>query len=427
MDGLTESDTSAAAPVSRPPPPLDTSSRGGGGAWPALARTLRPALDPLLSRSLVSAVVVVLGLRIALGLVGWASIQVWPITSVGGDHLELLISDRTRAWPTLGPWQRYDALWYQHLATSGYTDPQTDTAFYPLYPGLVHLVGSLIGGSYVLAGLLVTTLAAIAGLALLHRLVTEDADVPTADRALLYCAIAPAAFFLLAPFTEGLFLALSVGAFLAARRRHFVTAGILGGLAGVTRVVGALLVAPLLVEAAADAWERRRAGQPALRLAHVAVFLPVASFLAWNAWLVLHVGVAGGSFGPAERVWGTHLAAPWTALRESIDSLVHHGHVEEALNLGAALALAVTTPVMLGRLPLSYAVYSALSFAVVACRENFVTPLESAARFATVAFPVFVLCALAGRRLWVDRLVVTVFPVVMTAAFVGYVHFVFVG
>lgn len=374
---------------------------------------------------MISAAALVVGLRLALGLVGWASVQVWPITVVGGDHLELLLSGQSRAWPTLGPWQRWDALWYHHLAAAGYTDPQTDTAFYPLYPALVRLVGTVTAGDYLLAGLLVSTLATIAGLALLHRLVAADHDVATADRAVLYCAVAPAAFFFLAPFTEGLFLALSVATVLAARRRRFALGGGLGALAATSRVAGVLLAAPLAVEALADVRERRRGGERGLRRGHLATLLPVAAFAAWNGWVVVHYGVADGTFGPASRVWGVHPTPPWTALREALDALPHH--LEEMVNVVSVVGLAVALPLMVGRLPWSLVVYAALSFAVVACHQGVVTPLESAARYTTVVFPLFVLLALAGRRLWVDRLVLTTFPVLMTALFLAFVHFVFVG
>src|SRR5207244_4101387 len=63
----------------------------------------------------------------------------------------------------------------------------------------------------------------------------------------LLLAFAPVAFFFSAPYTESLFLVLSVGAFLAARTGRWALAGLAAGAASGTRSTGALLLLPLLI------------------------------------------------------------------------------------------------------------------------------------------------------------------------------------
>lgn len=390
-----------------------------------LAAAVRAAVrDP----ALLQALAIVAGLRVALGLVAWGSIVLSPITGVGGDHLELLLPMSSRLWPWVGPWQRWDALWYEHIARSGYVRGTADAAFYPLFPGLTHLVAPLAGGQVALAALLVSTTALATSLLLLHHLVRADLDRGTADRTILYLALAPAAFFLLAGYTESLFLLLAAGALLTARRGRSAAAGCLAGLAALCRSTGVLLVAPLLVEAVADARRRRRDGRGrAVRPAHLAVLLPLAAAAGWQLWVQLRLGVPGGGLSLEQSVWGTHLAPPWTALHDSLVTVLRGGHPEEVLNFTSSLALVLALPLMLGRLPLSYAVYTAVSALPIVCRESLVTPQESSGRYLLAVFPVFVLLARAGHRPWVDRLVLATFPVLLGALVADFSHFGFLG
>ena len=56
----------------------------------------------------------------------------------------------------------------------------------------------------------------------LYRLVARDLDPATARRTMVLISIFPSAFFLFAPFTEALFLALAVWTLVAARERRWV-------------------------------------------------------------------------------------------------------------------------------------------------------------------------------------------------------------
>ena len=55
-------------------------------------------------------------------------------------------------------WARWDSEWYLAIARSGYHDV-TSAAFYPLYPAVVGGLGRVLGGHYVLAGVVISLAA----------------------------------------------------------------------------------------------------------------------------------------------------------------------------------------------------------------------------------------------------------------------------
>ena len=102
-------------------------------------------------------------------------------------------------------------------------------AFYPLYPLTLAGVGRVFGGHYVAAGIVVSLAAALAAFVLLYRLAETRLGADGARRAVLYLAVFPMALFLGAVYTESLFLALAIGAFLLAERGRWVGAGLVTG------------------------------------------------------------------------------------------------------------------------------------------------------------------------------------------------------
>jgi hypothetical protein len=153
---------------------------------------------------------------------------------------------------TLSYWANWDGAWYSHIATHGY-DNATTTAFFPLFPIVVRGVMEL-GAGPALAGVLVSSAAALAACFFVYRLAERWSDVRAARAAALALALFPTSFFLNAAYSESLFLALTGGCLWALYvRRDVFTAGAFGYFAAVTRNVGVLLVIPLAYE-----WFRNR-------------------------------------------------------------------------------------------------------------------------------------------------------------------------
>ncbi len=148
----------------------------------------------------------------------------------------------------------------------------SEAAFYPLYPALVAVVGRVLGGHFVLGGILVSLLAALGAFVLLERLAEERFGGSGARRALLYLALFPTAFFLQAVYSESLFLVLCLAAFVLAERGRFAYAGIVVGLAILTRPTGIVLLPALALIARRQSWKlvtalARRSGVSARALA----------------------------------------------------------------------------------------------------------------------------------------------------------------
>jgi Gpi18-like mannosyltransferase len=152
--------------------------------------------------------------------------------------------------PLLAPLARWDAVWYLRVADSGYGGSEARAAFFPLYPLLVRTLATPFGASpaaLLVAAYAVALGAFLAALNLLYRLVALELGPPLARPALLLLAVFPAALYFGAPYAESLFLALSVGAFYAARTGRWAWAGACAAAAAATRNSGVLLMLPLAI------------------------------------------------------------------------------------------------------------------------------------------------------------------------------------
>jgi len=139
-----------------------------------------------------------------------------------------------------------DATWYLDIAQNGYAkdgEKAIALVFYPLYPMLMRLLG-FVTGDLALAGQIISRVSYCAASVLLYELILLDGTERQAWDGVLLMALYPYSMFVLGVFTEGLFLALTIGGLLAIRKRKFIAAGILGFLAALTRTQGMLLAFP---------------------------------------------------------------------------------------------------------------------------------------------------------------------------------------
>ena len=148
---------------------------------------------------------------------------------------------------------RHNGWDFTAIARDGYGLPPAghrlpaSAAFFPLYPLLVHVVGDLVSQIYWPA-VLISNLAFLAACGVFYRLVEQEADAPTAGRAVFYLAAAPAAIYFCAAYAESLFLLLVVLTFSAAARQRWGVAALAGALAAATRNTGVLLALVVALE-----------------------------------------------------------------------------------------------------------------------------------------------------------------------------------
>jgi hypothetical protein len=294
-------------------------------------------------------------------------------------------------------WARWDSDWYLLIAQEGYSDsPSSTPAFFPLYPGLVAVLGRLLAGHYVLAGVLLSLAACAVAFVLLHRLALQLLDADGARRAVLYLAVFPTALFLGAVYSESLYLALALGSFLLAERGRFLGAGAVAGLAMLTRPVGIALL-PALAVLAWRSSDRRRA------LLGVAAAVPIAAI--YPLLLGLWIGEPFAPLRAQEGIWERTLswAGPFGGLWNGFAALAD---ADPARTLALNVQQLAFTLLFLGLAALAwrrfgapYGLFALVSLAIPLSLPAERFPLLSMSRFGLVVFPlVLALAALGARR-----------------------------
>lgn len=143
-----------------------------------------------------------------------------------------------------------DAPHYFSIAEQGYTtvEPQMyNIVFLPLFPWLIRALNLIFRSSFVSAAV-INTLATCGAAALIYQLALCDTGRRSARIAVLFAVAMPAAIFFIAPMSEPLFLLLSAGCLLAARKGKFFLGAVLGALASFTRSVGIIMLLPFVME-----------------------------------------------------------------------------------------------------------------------------------------------------------------------------------
>lgn len=225
-------------------------------------------------------------------------------------------------------WVRWDADHYLGLATNWYVnegDPRLHLVFYPLYPGLVYLVKYLFLGNVTLAATVVSNVCLLWSGYFLYLIVLEDQGERAARRAVRYLMFCPLSLFLSIPYSESLFLMLTLLAVLLARRRWFGLAVLVGALAANTRVLGLFTAVPIYIEmlrhvAARKLWPRRKGRTIAL----VTGYTLMASLVAagFGLYLVLNWSVSGNPFQfliYQSEHWGQRFGSFTDTLRYSLE------------------------------------------------------------------------------------------------------------
>lgn len=333
-------------------------------------------------------------------------------------------------------WLRWDAHWYLGIAQHGYTSAQS-TAFFPLYPLLIRFATTIIGPHWLAAALLVSnlgTLGAFVGLGLLAAYEMDSGRA--APEPIRIFAAYPLAFFLAAPYTEGVFLALAVFGLLAMREGRWRWAALCAALAILTRPTGIILLPPLLFEYGRQhdwwhvtgwrrslwrdrSWWRGLGGAGAivacvaaalglymLYLAHQ--FGDPLLFLHAEQQFWHHTPMVGAVHQTLTHTALAHPAVPVAATAHAATTPTWTYQLARSLVDLAPLALfGILTVVAARRLPVMYTLYMLCLLALIlaAPRPNRLGYFVSAGRYLLAAVPIFlVLAQWARRRPWLDLL-----------------------
>jgi Mannosyltransferase (PIG-V) len=309
----------------------------------------------------------------------------------------------TPGWHNLfTAWERFDALWFLRIADAGYRVGDGSAAFFPGYPIVIRAVSFVIGGHPFAASLLVSNAALFAAICVLYFLTTSELSERVARTTVLFLVIFPTSFFLFAPYSESLFLLLSVTSFWAARRRRWGVAAAAGIVAALTRNVGLLIAPALLVEALQQRGEDRRPLLPTLAAA-CAPALGTLGYLAywgnrtgdWFTPITVQQTWQRSPQFPATTLWdGTLEAFRWIGFYPGGYHLVDWLIVVPIL-LAAAYAAARLRP--------TFSAYLWLNLLIPLSYVFHARPLMSLPRFALVIFPAIWAMADVTERGWLPR------------------------
>ncbi|MDA8193668.1 MAG: mannosyltransferase family protein [Thermaerobacter sp.] len=292
----------------------------------------------------------------------------------------------------IGLWVHWDGLWYLSIATFGYQGRPTATAFFPLYPLTMRLLGA-----GVVSGMLVSVVAFAGALWFFYQLVRIDLGERTAWYAILGLAFFPTAFYANAVYSESLFLVLATSSLYFGRIRRYWLAGPLAALATLVTMYGILLAAPL-------AWLIWRQEGFRLRVLAQVLWVP-AGVAAYMAYLMPLFGDPL-VFERAQSNWGRHFLPPyqtlWQAARFSwryaaqatnLQTLFALGPPSSAISnfwnfLFALVAIALLLAAA-RRIPFYLVLYAGLALLVPLSYPAQGNPLMSMPRLVLEAFPVF--------------------------------------
>ncbi len=338
------------------------------------------------------------------------------------------VTPHAPAWLALH-WH-WDAVYYYTIALGGYgaspaavpTSSPADhlPAFFPLWPLLLRAAADLAAWpqapaavpfgaappAVLAAGLLLTDGVALVAFRNLYALVAiETGDAARAGRAVLYAALAPFAFCYAIPYTEGLFLATSTAAFLAARQGRWLRAGLWAAAAAATRNVGILLV-PVLALEVALAWRRGALRGSARWRAAAGLLLAPLGLLAFMLHLYRTVGDPLAWLHASQRYWHRDLVFPWVTVWRGLLLVLQPTRsgspVDYTVSLASTALVCGALLVLLTawrRWPPAYSLYGALLLAILLA-----TPLPGGramfglARYLVIFFPVYGVLARWGAR-----------------------------
>lgn len=311
---------------------------------------------------------------------------------------------------------RFDAGWYGSIALDGYEwdrhfERQRNFAFFPAAPMLMRPAGKLLGSGVpgmprekrmlraLWGGVFISLAAFLLGLVYLARLTRLFADGEAAKGATFLLAAYPFAVFFNAPYTEGLFLLGSVGAFYHFHRERWLAASLFGLLVGFSRPNGCLVSVPLGLLALQATWPEWRAGKDRRGLARslatrlLVAAMPGVAMLIFTAYLRQLTGYwfawarIQGAWG---RDWGTRpIAQGWEWLTTEGFMMVSQGVPFDVLNTLAVVFVVVLLIPVFRRLGTAYGLFVLL---------NLVPPIFaggalSMGRISSTLFPVFMVLA----------------------------------
>ena len=243
----------------------------------------------------------------------------------------------------------WDGGWYLTIAADGYPNSfaiETDGggvrwAFFPGLPGLIRIISEVTGLSLAVSGILLSTIAGAAAVAMIWWLVSDTLDEETATTTCAVLCFFPSAFVLSMVYTESIFLLVTAVGLFAVTRRKWVLAGVMASVASLIRAPGLTMVMVVVVVAVAEVVRRRRV--TARMVLGVAL-----SFLGFGAWSLYQSARVDDPFAFLEALrvgWYQEfnwLSTPFRSLWRLVSDRSYWSAADEVMGALTAIAMAIS-------------------------------------------------------------------------------------
>ncbi|HEU0242225.1 MAG TPA: hypothetical protein VFR11_23630 [Micromonosporaceae bacterium] len=319
---------------------------------------------------------------------------------------------------------RFDAQWYINIAVGGYDHANTilpngelktsNLAFFPLFPGMLRGVATVLPVTYVGAGLIIdwtASLVAAWGLFAVGRLLySRRVGIVLA----LLWAVLPYAIDESINLTESLFTALAAWCLYAVLTRRWLTAGVIALIAGLSRPTAVALFAAVGVAALIALW--RREG-PWWRPV-VATAISPLGWLAYLVWVAHRLHRADGWFYVESQIWHSSFDGGHYSAGMVVDTLTKKQETIEPYVVTLLLAIFVVLLVLsvMQRQPWPLLTYSAVLFVTTVGGANF---YHTDPRHLLPAFPVLLPLAVGVARLRIRNSVALIGLLAVISAWYG--------
>ena len=205
----------------------------------------------------------------------------------------------------LSPFYAWDVHYYVEIVRNGYQPGAATPNFHPLYPWIATLVAAVVREP-LFSLLLVSSVAGLLLTIYFYRLARLECDEEQAWQATALLLVWPASVALFVPYTEALFLLLSVYCLFAARHQKFWLAGLAGGLASLTRQQGLFLMLPL----AWEIWESSGRQWSRTLKNGVSVLLVPAGYAVWIAYRAVAINDVQPDFSSVQKFIHSVMVSP---------------------------------------------------------------------------------------------------------------------
>jgi hypothetical protein len=306
-------------------------------------------------------------------------------------------------------WGVWDSYWYINIAEGGYSaevgtsfsETQANYAFFPLYPMLMRLIGTVMGENYFIAGIIISNVCLIIACYLLYRLVQLKFDRENALQSVKFLLVSPTAFILSGVFTESLYLMLAILCFYLAEKKQWLLVGIAGFFLALTRSVGVLIVVPMLYEyLKSNDFQAKKIRYDILFL--LLIPLGLSLFAIYN----FHLTGNFFAFSNIQSAWNRSLSDPLSAIVNGLRKGFLQPNVRTLFKIKALLESTFSIAalgllcIFFRKIPVSYWIFGIYSIVV-----PLLAGIDSMPRFILPIFPLYILLAKLASNRFFDQVV----------------------